>query len=83
MLALDAAIKELGSLTELAKSIQVSPQVIANWRARETVPLNQCLAIELATKGAVTCEQLRDDVDWIRVNGRITHYQVRVSREAA
>lgn len=34
---------------------------------RRRTPPDRCPAIELATGGAVTCEQLRPDVRWVRV----------------
>jgi DNA-binding transcriptional regulator YdaS (Cro superfamily) len=63
-MALNSAISILGSPAALAAAIGVSPQVVTNWRARERVPAEYCPAIEKATKGAVTCESLRHDVDW-------------------
>ena len=40
--------------------------VVSNWRARGAVAVDACPAIERATGGAVTCEELRPDVEWIR-----------------
>jgi len=52
----------------------VSPVTIHQWAFRpdKQVPAERCPAIERATGGAVTCEELRPDVDWqfIRANPR-------------
>ena len=63
-MALKSAISILGGTAEFAESIGVSPQVVTNWLARERVPAERCPSIERVTKGAVTCEALRPDVDW-------------------
>lgn len=78
---IELAVQAAGTLTELARLITaadpdrpVLPQHITNWRKRG-VPADRCFAIERAT--GVTCEQLRDDVTWLRdAKGRITGYQV-------
>lgn len=58
------AIEIVGSATLLASAIGVRQSAISNWRARGTVidPL-YCVAIERATNGAVTRQDLRPD-DW-------------------
>lgn len=68
MLALDVAIKSAGGLANLARVLSGNPTVqrISNWRARG-VPIEECPAIERATSCAVTCEELRSDVSWVRV----------------
>ena len=48
MTALDRAIKHAGGLTDLANSIGVTPQVVANWR-RRGVPAARVIQIERAT----------------------------------
>ena len=48
MNALDRAIKCAGGLTDLAKRIGVTPQVVANWRTRG-VPATRVIEIERAT----------------------------------
>ena len=68
MLALDTAIKSAGGLANLARLLPGNPTVqrISNWRARG-VPPEECPAIERATSGAVTCEELRPNVRWARI----------------
>lgn len=70
MSAIKRAIKVAGGLTELAKRIGVSPQVVANWRARgaKGVPAERVLDVERATideeTGAprVTRHDIRSDL---------------------
>jgi len=45
---IDRAISAVGGLSDLAEKLQVSPQVIVNWRKRG-VPAKRVLAIEKAT----------------------------------
>ena len=49
MTALDRAIKSAGTLTELARRVGVSPQVVANWRKRGSVPAGRVIDIERAS----------------------------------
>lgn len=63
---LDVAIKLLGGLKQFADAISCSPQTANNWRTRG-VPSEHCPAIERATAGAVTCEELLPAVCWVRV----------------
>lgn len=64
MKALKTAEAVIGSQSALAKAIDVAPQVVNNWHRRGNVPADYCPAIERATQGQVTCEELRPDVDW-------------------
>ena len=67
--ALGKAIKHAGSQKNLADSIGLVPQVVNNWLRRGNVPADHCPAIERATAGAVTCEELRPDIDWGYLRG--------------
>ncbi len=69
MKALGAAIDVCGSQSALAKALGVAPQVVYNWVKRKSIPAEHCPAIERATAGAVTCEDLRPDVDWAYLRG--------------
>ena len=60
---LDRASDIIGGTTKLAAAIGVTAQVVSNWRVRG-VPAERCPDIELATDGAVRCEELRPDVNW-------------------
>lgn len=54
-----------GAVNELAAAIGVLPEMVSQWKtgARQ-VPAERCPDIEAATQGAVTCEELRPDVNW-------------------
>lgn len=61
----------LGAAAKLAAQLKVSPATLSQWRnARRPVPASHCMAIEKATKGAVTCEKLRPDLHWYVVRSR-------------
>ncbi len=57
--ALERAITEAGGVTALARAINVTPQAISQW---DRVPAERAIAVEQATKGKVTRQQLRPDV---------------------
>lgn len=57
---LDRAIAICGSKSALARAIGVSYQAVQTW-CKDRVPLERCPGVELATRGAVQCEQLRED----------------------
>lgn len=64
MEALNQAIGIAKTQSALAKAIGCVPQDVNNWLRRGRVPSEYCPAIERFTKGEVTCEMLRPDVDW-------------------
>lgn len=48
-----------------AKHLEVTKGAVGQWSLPgRRVPAEHCPAIEGAVNGAVTCEQLRPDVDW-------------------
>ena len=59
-------IKALGGPTAVARMLGIKPPSVIDWRGR--VPPERCPAIELATDGRVTCEQMRQDVRWVRIS---------------
>lgn len=59
---LNDAISNIGGVSALASAVGVSPQVVNNWRLRGQVPAKWCMAVESATKAAVTRYELRPDV---------------------
>jgi len=63
--AIDTAAEACGTLTKLASALNVSPQVVVNWRARG-VPMERCADLETASGGAVRRWDLRPD-DWYRI----------------
>jgi DNA-binding transcriptional regulator YdaS (Cro superfamily) len=59
------AIELCGSQTELARRCGVKQQHVWKWlHELRAVPAERAIAIEIATGGAVTCEQLRPDIRW-------------------
>ena len=57
-----------GAQSALAKALACNSQLVWQWASRvRQAPVERCPAIEQATKGAVTCEELRADVCWVRV----------------
>lgn len=64
--ALERAARIVGGNERLATAIGTSPAAFSNWKVRR-VPAEHCPSIERETRlagGAVTCEELRPDVDW-------------------
>lgn len=57
---IDRACDVVGGGAKLAAVLNVSAQAISNWKERG-VPLERCMAIELATNGAITRRDLRPD----------------------
>ncbi|NYT78802.1 helix-turn-helix domain-containing protein [Alcaligenaceae bacterium] len=61
------ACELLGSATNLAKQLGVSPVTINQWALKQRpVPIIRCVQIEELTNGAVTRKQLRPD-DWSQI----------------
>lgn len=61
--ALERAISVMGSTSALARAIGITPWAVSKWNKNKP-PQNRCIAIEKATAGQVTAEQLRPDVNW-------------------
>lgn len=61
-------VSERGRQTWLAQQIEAQPQLVWQWaNGVKPVPADRCPAIERASDGAVTCEEMRGDVRWARV----------------
>jgi DNA-binding transcriptional regulator YdaS (Cro superfamily) len=59
---------EHGAQTRLGRQLGCQPQLIYQWvNGVRPVPVGRCSAIERATDGAVSCEELRPDVRWGRL----------------
>ncbi len=58
---LERAIQKFGSAAALARAVSVTPMAISNWR-RRGLSVDGAIAIERATDGAVTREELRPDI---------------------
>lgn len=51
--------------SDFAKLIGVTPGMVHQWsKGIRPVAAERCPEIEKATGGAVTCEELRPDIDW-------------------
>jgi DNA-binding transcriptional regulator YdaS (Cro superfamily) len=60
--ALDRACEILGSQDALAMALGIRSASISGWRDRGRIPVERCVPIEVATKGAVRREELRPDI---------------------
>lgn len=58
-------IVSLGGPTAVARMLGIKPPSVIGWNGKP--PSDRCPAIERATEGRVTCEQMRPDVRWQRV----------------
>lgn len=73
-------LSERGASRRLAGVLRLSQAIVSEWKTgRKKVPAERCPAIERATGGAVTCEELRPDVDWAYL--RATRCDSRKSEE--
>lgn len=61
---LTKALELMGGTVALAKAVGVSKQVVTNWKARGTVPVEHCPTVERLTNRQVLCEDLNGSVDW-------------------
>lgn len=59
---IDRAVAQLGSQQKLADALGIRSPSISEWRTRNRVPAERCVAVEEATGGAVTRYELRPDV---------------------
>ena len=55
------AIKIAGNQARLAELVGVNPMAVSHWKSRK-VPASRCMAIEVATDGRVTRQDLRPDI---------------------
>lgn len=57
--------QERGRAASLGRELDITSVLISQWaNGTRQIPAERCPEIEKATKGAVTCEELRPDVDW-------------------
>jgi DNA-binding transcriptional regulator YdaS (Cro superfamily) len=65
MSSIRKAAEAVGGQTSLALLLGVSSSAVNQWiSGHRPIPAERCPAIELATNGAVRCEELRPDVEW-------------------
>jgi len=80
-------LSERGKVNVLAASIGIPAALLSQWKtgARQ-VPAERCPDIEAATSGAVTCEELRPDINWAVLRcgcEKVNPADTAVEREAA
>jgi len=64
------AIDLAGGPVKLAEELGVSQAAVYFWRAgSRRLPAEHCPTIERLIGGAITCEELRPDVDWSYLRG--------------
>lgn len=69
-ISIKKACKSVCGQAALARLIGVAPPTVNQWvSGHRQVPAERCPEIEKATHGAVTCEELRPDVDWAYLRG--------------
>jgi len=59
---LQKAVEILGGVGKLAIAIGEKQPTVSNWKKRGSVPPVHCIAIEMATDGRVTAQDLRPDI---------------------
>lgn len=60
----------VGGYKALADQLGVTKSAVHQWKSSgRQVPPEHCPDIERLTKGAVTCEELNEKVDWAFVRG--------------
>jgi DNA-binding transcriptional regulator YdaS (Cro superfamily) len=76
------ACRIIGGASQMARSLGITPPSVSQWiSGSRPIPAERCPAIERATGGAVTCEELRPDVDWAYLRG--TRCEEKISPAAA
>ncbi len=64
------AIQLLGGPAAVARELHCSVQAVCFYRdGARPLPAEHAISLERLTRGAVTCEQLRPDVDWSVLRG--------------
>ncbi|MGL4526326.1 MAG: Cro/CI family transcriptional regulator [Aestuariivirga sp.] len=56
-----------GRYAAVARALGVSESLVMQWARGKPAPHERCPQIEQATQGAVTCEEMRADLSWMRV----------------
>lgn len=63
--AIRKACEVVGGQAAMSRKLCVSSPTVNQWvMGVRQIPAERCPAIEKATEGIVTCEDLRPDVDW-------------------
>lgn len=56
------AIRQVGGVSKMAQLLGVTHNRVSMWKLRKSVPVDMCIAIEVATSGRVTRYQLRPGI---------------------
>ncbi|HDZ0806617.1 helix-turn-helix domain-containing protein [Klebsiella pneumoniae] len=68
--AISEACRIVGGQAALSRNLGISSPTVNQWTTGiRQIPAERCPAIEKATGGAVTCEELRPDIDWAYLRG--------------
>lgn len=59
---LERAISAFGTQEAFAAALRIKSPSVSRWRKNQRVPVERCVAVEMATKGKVTRYDLRPDV---------------------
>lgn len=62
MASLDTLLDRVGSLSQLARDLSITPQAIDGWKRRGKVPAERVLDVERVTGGLITRYELRPDI---------------------
>lgn len=64
-------LQEHGAKSALARSLDCPPQLVYDWSDGDRpVPIEYCARVEQHTEGAVSCEESRPDIPWVRLRTR-------------
>lgn len=64
---IEKAISLIGTQARLAEICKVKQASVSKWKAKGAAPAEHAIAIEKATDGEVTCEQLCPSAEWFVV----------------
>lgn len=66
--AITKAIDHFDSAADFASAVGVSPQFVSQIKGKDRRwPTERCPDVEKVTNGEVTCEELRPDLNWVRI----------------
>lgn len=71
------AVTIMGGQSALARAIGSTQGAVWQWLNGKQFPAHRCALVESATRGLVTCEQLRPDLDWMRDDQGHAFYRER------
>lgn len=79
--ALDKVVTQLKSMQVLADHLGVTKGAVGQWKLKNRkIPAEHCPVIERLVNRAVTCEELRPDVDWAYLRNPVNTDQTPTRR---